>query len=435
MKRFLLGGAVAIFGTASAFATDLPAKAPIYKATPAYNWTGFYAGVHGGYGFGEDKVFEGTTASSGKIKPEGWFGGGQIGYNSQFAPHWLVGAELDLSGGSIKDRTDFGGGIIETDKINFLGTARTRFGYVQDRSLLYVTGGVAWARAKYQSVVVGVNADVARWDVGWTVGAGYEYAFSDYWSWKIEYLYAGFDKTDDFVGGALGIRRTFDPSLSMVKFGLNYRFAPSTNAHAYMPTKAAAPVSYWDGGYFGAHGGYAWADYHLTDSANDTWNLKPKGGYGGIESGYNWLLNPAWLLGVEIDSSWGDLKENGAGAGGTAGTVKLDNLGTARLRTGYVANNALFYVTGGGAYAREKFTTLGAQSKADHFGWTVGGGIEYKFAPEWSAKLEYFYADLGKDHFNNPVINGTKHEDLTLSTVRVGVNYSGPVIERFFGGR
>jgi len=437
MKKFLLGCAVSILCASIANATDLPARAPVYKApAPAYyDWTGFYAGVHAGYGFGEDKVFEGTNAISGKIKPDGWLGGGQIGYNSQFAPHWLIGAELDLSGGNIRDRTDFGGGIIETDKIDFLGTARTRFGYVQDRSLYFLTGGVAWARSKYQSVVVGVNADVARWDVGWTIGAGYEYAFNDYWSWKIEYLYASFDKTDDFVGGAGGIRRTFDPSLNMVKVGLNYRFAPSTNAHANVPTKSGAPVSHWDGGYFGLHGGYGWADYRQADSSVDTWNLKPEGGFGGMQSGYNWMVNPAWLFGLEVESSWGDLKDNGIGSvAANPASVKVDNLGTVRLRSGYIANNMLFYVTGGGAYGREKFTALGANSKADHFGWTAGGGVEYKFAPEWSAKLEYLYADLGKDRFDNPAAAGTKNMDLTMNTVKFGINYSGPLIERFFTG-
>ena len=68
--------------------------------------------------------------------------------------------------------------------------------------------------------------------------------------------------------------------------------------------------------------------------------------------------------------------------------------------------------------------------------WVVGGGVEYKFAPEWSLKAEYLYADLGDFKANVPFIVGvTRTSDMTLNTVRVGVNYSGPVIERFFSTR
>ena len=64
--------------------------------------------------------------------------------------------------------------------------------------------------------------------------------------------------------------------------------------------------------------------------------------------------------------------------------------------------------------------------------------FEHKFAPDWSAKLEYRYADLGR-YRNDAFLGGgfgdyTKSSRLTLGTVMAGINYSGPVLERLFGG-
>jgi outer membrane immunogenic protein len=124
----------------------------------------------------------------------------------------------------------------------------------------------------------------------------------------------------------------------------------------------------------------------------------------------------------------------------TPTTSKIEDLGTARLRLGYLMTpDTLLYVTGGAAYAREKSTAAGGggfNTKVDHLGWTVGAGVEYKFAPEWSLKAEYLYADLGDFRANVPfIVAATRTSDMTLNTVRVGINYSGPVIERFFGAR
>ena len=84
MKKFLLGGGALVFLSASvpAFATDMPIKAPVYKAAAPFSWDGFYVGGHAGYGFGDfnsvDNVF--VAVASGHVKPSGLFGGAQIGY-------------------------------------------------------------------------------------------------------------------------------------------------------------------------------------------------------------------------------------------------------------------------------------------------------------------------------------------------------------------
>lgn len=439
MKNFLLGCAAVIVSTGAAFATDMPYRAPaaIYKATPAYSWSGLYGGISGGYAFGENEINDPTGAVVGKLKPAGGFGGAQIGYNSQFSPHWLIGAEVDISGGKIDDDIN-PAGVTGKNEFNAFGTARTRFGYVQDRWLVYGTAGAIWLRDKYTAAAGTPDTDASQYHVGWVFGGGLEYAVDQRWSWKLEYLYAPFDRSHNTISTTT---ISWDPTFSLVRVGLNYKFSDGAPA-SYMPVKAVAPRSSWSGSYLGLHGGYGWGDLDTVRvglGAEGNASLKPDGGYGGFQGGYNWLYAPNALIGIEIDSSFGDLKDRAPMTG--AGNIlesKIEDLGTARLRLGYLMTpDTLLYATGGAAYAREKSTSpaAGVNTKVDHLGWTVGAGVEYKFAPEWSLKAEYLYADLGTFKDNDQVNAFVTKSDLTLNTVRVGVNYSGPVIERLFNGR
>src|ERR1700690_3137521 len=96
-KRLLLSGIVlaALAIAAPVSAADMPTRAPVYKAAPValFNWTGFYVGGHGGYGWGD----------ADNLAPTGWFGGGQVGYHWQYAPNWVFGLEADISGSNISD--------------------------------------------------------------------------------------------------------------------------------------------------------------------------------------------------------------------------------------------------------------------------------------------------------------------------------------------
>lgn len=431
----LLAAAVILPG--GVLAADLPAKAPGYTPAAAYGWSGFYAGAHGGYGWGANRFTDDATGVSGKYEPSRRFGGVQLGYNSQFAPHWLIGGEFDFSAGKLSDSGSFTGGTGRY-KIDYFGTARTRFGYVQDRSLFYVTGGVAWMHDKSNNTGAFVTA-TDQYSVGWVAGGGWEWAIDNRWSAKIEYLYAGFDKTKDF--NAAGNRRTFDANISTVKAGINYRFGGTSVAPVYIPAKAVAPRLTWAGGYLGLHGGYGWGNFdafHGASAPVEIVNLKPDGGFGGFQSGANWMISPNWLFGLETDASYGNLKDNGQSSVPDPVSAKVDALGTLRARLGYVAGDTLVYVTGGGAYGHEKssLTFIGNRfiSRENHFGWALGGGVEYKFAPAWSAKLEYIYMDLGKNHFDTTDLGQLKNTELTINTVKFGINYSGPVIERLFSG-
>jgi outer membrane immunogenic protein len=431
MKKYLLGCAAVVFAAGTASATDMPAKAraQIYQPAPAYSWTGVYGGVSGGYAWGKNELFNQVGGIDQSVNPSGGFGGVQLGYNYQFAPNWMTGGEIDMSFGDINDTAS----TIPAGRSKFdaFGTARTRFGYVQNNWLLYGTVGAIWLHDKSDVLVPGsVLSSVRGYHVDWVFGGGVEYAVDPRWSWKLEYLYAPFDRNFDFGEGPNESRK---PTLNIVRLGLNYKFGGGAHAASVMPVKAAAPQSSWQGSYIGLHGGYGWADYD-RNATGTTYSLKPDGWFGGIQGGYNWVYAPNMLFGFEIDSAWGNLKKDRTGSNGAPATAKIDDLGTARFRLGYIAGNTLFYGTAGAAYAQEKFTSVaGSDTRLDHLGWVAGGGVEYMFAPQWSVKAEYDYADLGDAKYSFG--GATKSSDLTLQTVKVGVNYYGSLFERFFGGK
>jgi outer membrane immunogenic protein len=208
-KRLLLSGiALAALAIAlPASAADVPMRGPVYKAAPVslFNWTGFYIGGNAGYGWGD----------ADNLAPSGWSGGGQVGYNWQYAPNWVFGVEADLSGANLNDSNAAGVPLVNS-KINYFGTARARLGYTVDRVMVYGTGGLAWAHNRANDGLVQND----QTQVGWTAGAGVEYAFSPNWSTKLEWLYADYGNKNY----ALTVPTRVDLTDNSVKLGLNYRF-------------------------------------------------------------------------------------------------------------------------------------------------------------------------------------------------------------------
>lgn len=192
MKKLALIGAVV-----AAFSFTAPAQAAdqqiYYKASPAYNWTGFYAGAHIGYGFG-DAIAGGVGAEI-----DGFFGGGQLGYNWQFNRNWVFGIETDLSA------SDMGVGVLNVD---WFGSTRVRLGYAMDRTLFYGTVGIGYAGTNFSSG-----------HLGGVYGLGVEWAFSRNWTAKVEYLY--YDLGDEVLPLFVA---PVSLEFSTVKLGVNYRF-------------------------------------------------------------------------------------------------------------------------------------------------------------------------------------------------------------------
>ena len=216
MKKFLLASAgILALGVTSASAADIarqpmPAKAPVYVAT-AYNWTGAYAGINGGYGWGSSKFSAPLSSSS--FDTSGGLVGGTLGYNYQMGQA-VFGLEGDLDWSGIKGSGSCGVLSCST-RNNWLGTVRGRLGYAADRFMPYVTGGAAFGDIK--TSVSGVG-DATTTKAGWTLGGGVEAALAGPWTAKLEYLYV------DLGHGAsiLGSDASFHTNI--VRAGLNYRF-------------------------------------------------------------------------------------------------------------------------------------------------------------------------------------------------------------------
>ena len=230
MKKFVpVAAAIAAFGFVNtANAADMPAKAPVYKApvAVAYNWTGFYAGVEGGYGWGRSQLTQGTGATN-VFNVNGGFFGGTLGYNWQFQ-NFVLGIETDLSWSDFKSGAQAssatfgcGSGPCETN-VTWFGTTRGRLGLAWDRWLVYGTGG--WAYGNVHSRIDNAGPafdDGGKVRSGWAAGGGVEYAFAGPWSAKLEYLHIDFGTYG--IGTSAPTPQAFT-RIDTVKLGLNYRF-------------------------------------------------------------------------------------------------------------------------------------------------------------------------------------------------------------------
>ena len=200
----------------SAQAADLPApsyKAPAYVGPAAATWSGFYVGVNVGYGFGTSNWDVPAVATD----PKGVLAGGTIGYNLQTGS-WVWGLEGDFDWSNMKGTAGCAGPDCET-RLSWLGTARGRIGYGGWSSMMpYITGGAAYGNVKATRF-----GDSSATRLGWTVGAGLEYALWSNWSVKLEYLYADLGSFDcGLTCGAPVDNVTFKSHI--VRTGLNYRF-------------------------------------------------------------------------------------------------------------------------------------------------------------------------------------------------------------------
>ncbi|MDO9412294.1 MAG: porin family protein [Pseudolabrys sp.] len=224
MKRITMTMVVGLFVAAMAapsFAADIPRqsyKAPVYSV-PGYSWTGFYAGINGGYGFGKSDWS--GIGGTGSTSPKGALAGVTLGYNLQTGS-WVWGLEGDFDYSWVKGSTAAGTGVCgggagcET-RNEWLGTARARLGYAGwDRWLPFITGGAAYGKVKMTPNLGSVES---KNKFGWTAGAGIEYALMTNWTVKAEYLYVDLGNAEC---SNCGTNVTFKENL--VRAGLNYRF-------------------------------------------------------------------------------------------------------------------------------------------------------------------------------------------------------------------
>jgi outer membrane immunogenic protein len=215
MKRLILAACAGLLAVAMgtpSHAADL-GRRPVYKGpafvAPIFTWTGFYAGINAGYGFGRSD----WDPAPGRFDTDGFLVGGTLGYNLQTGS-FVFGIEGDIAYSDMKGDT----AGVET-RVPWFGTVRGRIGYAAfDRLLPYITGGAAIGQVK-MNTGAGKDEDTK---VGWTIGGGVEWAFLANWSAKIEYLYADLGEASCDIAACAGTDVSFKTSI--VRGGLNYRF-------------------------------------------------------------------------------------------------------------------------------------------------------------------------------------------------------------------
>jgi outer membrane immunogenic protein len=201
---------------------------------------------------------------------------------------------------------------------------------------------------------------------------------------------------------------------------------------------APALIYNWTGFYIGGHlGGAVGGDNSLLGS--DARFM------GGVQGGFDYQFAPNWVAGIEAQYSWLNSNTTGiAFPGAVLVTSRNDQLGSVTGRFGYTWGPALLYAKGGFAWRDNPnigVTTAGlpttfATTGNNKDGWTVGAGLEYMFAPNWSAKAEYQYYNFGTTTFTAgpaPIVGSRFRDD--DHTVKVGVNYrfgwGGPVASKY----
>ncbi|HWE98357.1 MAG TPA: outer membrane beta-barrel protein [Caulobacteraceae bacterium] len=258
-KLILAAGAGAAGLILAAAAAAQPVAGP---DDSTWTWSGPYAGVNIGYGWGNfDYPYFGSTDAAGTVpvtgtvrqRAHGVIGGGQVGYNFQGFGPVVLGMEADIQGADISSRNAYDGvtvasgdttGTLES-KLDYLGTVRGRVGLpLGGRLMPYVTGGWAFGGVRSSAAFAcpscgtnGAPINTAYSDShmrsGWTAGGGVEYGLSRHMSVKAEYLYADlghhdiFGSGDNFTYGGAGIynaglaERT---KANIVRVGVNWRF-------------------------------------------------------------------------------------------------------------------------------------------------------------------------------------------------------------------
>ena len=240
MCNKLLGAAAALTLLATgAFAADLPSRAapPVYAPPPipVFSWTGLYIGGQAGYTFGKDTAYDFAGDVSGAT-PKGLIGGAHIGYNwsTQSLPFLgnfmgaggVIGLEGDI------DATNARSGyalpvlaVAGTERNRIQGSVRGRIGFAVDRVLFYATGGAAFGGFTNSYFAGAATDTINRTKIGYTVGGGVEYAFTNNWSLRAEYRYTDFGGYNDVLsntaGGALVHHHDTDNRLLG---GFSYKF-------------------------------------------------------------------------------------------------------------------------------------------------------------------------------------------------------------------
>ena len=201
---------------------------------------------------------------------------------------------------------------------------------------------------------------------------------------------------------------------------------PASAADLEMPTKApvVAPFYNWNGFYIGGNvgAGTSHTDYNSylsTGALEFTGNYDSSGFFGGGQIGFNYLVTPQWLIGIEADADWSSISGTSYGCtatGCSSGQTSINDFGTVRGRVGYVSGNFLLYGTGGWAWSESgtnrtincvgatcatggtgvasPLVGMAASSSGTQGGWAAGAGIEYGILPNLTIRAQFLHLEF-----------------------------------------
>jgi outer membrane immunogenic protein len=212
-----------------------------------------------------------------------------------------------------------------------------------------------------------------------------------------------------------------------------------------------AAVYDWTGFYIGANGGWG-SSRNSWDSIAPNVLVGPEGSHDatggtvGGQVGYRWQAG-TWVFGLEAQGNWADFQGSNVSllAAPAVNRSKIDAFGLFTGQVGYAANNVLFYVKGGAAVTDNRYEGLFAGTVLDRteqtrWGATVGAGVEYAFAPNWSFGVEYNHLFMGTENYNFRGVgafaginsrNDDVKQDADLVTARINYRFGGPVIAKY----
>jgi outer membrane immunogenic protein len=218
---------------------------------------------------------------------------------------------------------------------------------------------------------------------------------------------------------------------------------------AYSKAPMMVPAVYdWSGFYVGLNGGWGDADRCWDQTAP---RIAPEGchnttgGFAGAQAGYRWQTASSWVWGFESQGDWADLRgSNISLVTGNSNRSHIDTFALFTGQVGYAWNTALLYFKAGGALIADRNdiaaggTAFATASGDNRWGGTVGAGVEFSFAPNWSAALEYNHLFIANNNTNfTNIVGGTLvstdrlHGDADLVSVHVNYRWGGPVVAKY----
>lgn len=192
---------------------------PVYSPVSATQWTGFYAGVSGGYGWGTTVNSPALPGGAVNNNASGWTLGGHAGYNMDMGG-FVLGGEADLQWANVGYSENIAGGTFEA-RTDVFGTLRARAGVPIGQVMPYATLGVAYGRGTAQEDTGVITSQSAN-HFGWTAGLGMEAQATANLSFKAEYLYVDLG-TQNYAGLPVG-NRDISQRFSVVRAGVSYKF-------------------------------------------------------------------------------------------------------------------------------------------------------------------------------------------------------------------